>query len=561
MPKVPVYEQGQVNVARTPDVGQGAKFSAEAVGGGAGNAVNAVLDTAPMISKIYQEQKQKADQIAVSEADAKLAKLETDLLFNPKTGALNSRGKNSFDVGVVTNDEYQKSSQAILDTLSNDDQKLAFKKIALDRGGNVDRALNRHMSQESIRYDTEVTTSLVKNEQDAAIQNYADPGRVAQSLKKQEQTLREFANRNGISDESLQQQLVKAKSETHENVLNRMLSNDQDLGAMSYFKKYKNDIDPERLARIEQTLDVSSSRILSQRKVDEFIDKGLSMGAAYEEAEKVKDPKLREAVEQRISRQYAIKENAEKDALEKTHVNALNILDQTKDINEVIKNMPNEWNSFDVTKRNSLIEYAKKKTEGRDVTTDPAAFYELKLMSSAKDTRDEFISMDLTRYRNKLSDKDWRDLVGDQTALRNKDGRVEAKLDGFMSQQKVISEGFEKAGFNKKDKNELFRYNFIIDQEIATQAQTLGRKLNNEEVRKVVNDYTLDVVTKENKFWFDSKKKLFELNSDEIKTIKYKDIPSSDKLMAEQALRKKGLPVTEDRVRQLFINKYISRGR
>jgi len=557
MPKVPTYEQNQVQEANLNYATNTPKTSMETFGGGSAGIGNVINDAGKVAMQVYQQEKKRADDIALYDADAKLTKLETDLLYDPKVGALNQKGKNSFDVATTTLPEYKKRSDEILAGLSSNEQKAAFERVRSERGANIDRALQRHVSTESIRYDQEVTTNFVKNEQDLAVKSYKDPKAVAGSLLRQEQAIRDYGRRYGLPEEETQAQLLKVKSETHESIINRLISNDQEYGAQTYLNKYKGEISADKLARIEGALDIAVDRSTTQKKVDSYIGSGLSMNDAYAEAAKIGDSKLRESVENRIRVQYSIQENMKKAEFEKIHVNALNIIDQSGSLDAVIKQMPSQWASMDVGHRNSLINYAEQKAQGNTVKSDPDTFYFLKLMSSAKDTRDDFIKEDLTRYRSKLNDKDWKDLVGDQVALRNKDGKVEAKLDGFMTKHTIVKEGFKEAGFDyKDDAKELRRFNAVIDQEIANRQKGLGRELTNEEVRGVVKDYTVDVVTKENKYWFDQKKKLFNLDSSEVGRIKYGDIPPSDKLKIEQALKKKGIAPSPSAVREMFIMKF-----
>lgn len=557
MPKVPVYEQNQVQETGFNYATNTAKPSMETFGGGDAGISRVINDAGKVAMQVYQQEKKRADEVALYEADAKLTKLETDLLYDPKVGALNQKGKNSFDVATTTLPEYKKRSDEILAGLSSNEQKAAFERVRSERGSNIDRALQRHVSTESIRYDQEVTTNFVKNEQELAAKNYRDPKAVSGSLLRQEQAIRDYGRRYGLSDEETQAQLLKVKSETHENVINRLIANDQEYGAQTYVNKYKNEISADKLSRIEGALDIAVDRATSQKKVDSFIGQGLSMNEAFGEASKITDSKLRESVENRIKNQYAIQENMKRAEFEKIHVGALNIIDQTGSLDSVIKQMPSQWASMDVSHRNSLINYAEQKAQGNTVKSDPDTFYFLKLMSSAKDTRDDFIKEDLTRYRSKLNDRDWKDLVGDQTALRNKDGKVESKLDGFMNKHAIVKEGFKEAGFDyKDDAKELRRFNEVIDQEVATRQKGLGRELTNEELRGLVKDYTVDVVTKENKYWFDQKKKLFNLDASEIRSVKYKDIPPTDRLKIENALKKKGMAATQNQVREMFIMKF-----
>ena len=298
MPKVPLYQGNQIKEADIPNVAINANTSVSNYKSG----LDGALSQAPAVYDAYQEQKKKADQIAIYEADAKLSKLETSLLYDKDHGATNLKGKSSFSAPEIVSDGYNKGAKEIEDGLTNDDQKQSFAKLQLERGVSIDRTVQRHVGNEIVKYDNDTTSNFVKNEQDAAIAAYQDPARIALSIVRQKEAVQNYAERNGMPPEEATQKIADVESKTHAQVINRMLTNDQDVTADNYYKSNKDFIKGDDLAHVEKMIEAGSLRGKSQRFVDEAVKGGLSETAAIDKArsEFKDDPKLRDAAAERV---------------------------------------------------------------------------------------------------------------------------------------------------------------------------------------------------------------------------------------------------------------------
>lgn len=547
MPKVPQY-QSNVQDAAMPTAAINANTTVQRPG------MSAVLETAPMFHKIYQEQKKRADDVALTEADAKLAKLETDLLYDKDNGATFKKGKDAFEVPGLVSEGYNQGSKEIEDTLTNDDQKARFRQKQLERGVTIDRTIQRHVGAEILRHDNDTTLNYLKNEEDAAIANYKDPARVSLAVQRQREKLAEFGQRNGLGEEEIKQKTAEVESKTHAQVINRMLVNDEDMTAEQYFKANKDFIKGTDLDNVEKLLEVGTTRGKTQRFVDDAIKRGLSEPAALAEARKTEDPKLRDAMYERVKMEYGVRDSAEKKQLEDLHVNALNFIDKggAKDYTKV----PG-WSKMSVGQRNSLEEYAKSKALGKDIVTDYNVYYDLKTMASVPEMQDKFISMNLMEKRNQLSNGDFEKMVDLQSKLRQGSGEGKKIADGFRSDNAVVEEAFESAGFKKTNTEKMNAFRRRVEQEQIVQQERLGRRLNNTELQEIADKQLQQIVTKERSFWMDDKKLMFELSDDEVKNIPYKQVPQTERLKIESALKKHGKPVNEKTVAEFYARKLL----
>lgn len=550
--KVPQYES-DVKDARIGNTLIDAKGSRESFGGGSGNVAAAVGEAVTSVSKVYQEQRKKADDIKIDEIDAQLVKKETELMYD-QNGALNKKGKDTFGQIEYVNTEFDKYRGELEKELTNDYQREQFRKRYLDRATSIDRNVRRHVGTEIIRYDNDVAGNLIKNEMDAAISAYNDPERVNQSLTRQTEALDRIAKNNGWSKEEYDAKLSEIRGKTHNGVIDRYLVNDQDMDAEKYFQSVKDTITGDDLTDIEKKIENGSLRGKSQRFADEVMRSGLSESQALERARQEQDPKLRDALYDRIKMEYNMKDAAKRAALEELHVNALNLIDNGRatDLTKV-----RGWDDMISGQRNSLIEYAKAITSGKNIQTDYNTYYNLKTMASTPQTQDKFLKMNLMEYRDKLDNSHFDKMIELQGKLRKGDGSAKKTLDGFRTDSAVVKQAYEAAGLKSTDKEKLNNFNSRVEQAQLDAQERLGRKLTNKELADIANSEAKTVVVKEGWLW-DDKKKMFELSDDEVKNLRYKDVPSSDKAKIEAALKAAKKQVTEEAVRQIYIKKVLN---
>jgi hypothetical protein len=560
MPIVPVAER-QVGEAGLPQVRVQGSAPIEAFGGGQGmanaaQATNRLLDVG---TEIALKEKQRADDTRVKEAYASLVKAEQDMLLNPKSGAYTRKGKDAFGVPDEFGEQFDKTADDISAGLADEDQRAMFNQIRMQRRTQFDGDLKQHLAKEAQVYEKQVTDSALSAAMDEAVVNYKNPERVAQSLKDQEALVRDYWGKQGAANEVIEQKVREQASVAHASIIERFINNDEDMAAAEYFKANKDFItDGETRVRIEKALEDGSLRGESQRQSDAIMSQGLSMTKALEEVKKIEDPKLRDLVQDRLRGDYALKEAARRDALEKSHINSLNILDQSGgDIDQVMRRP--EWRGFSQSERTGLMAYARSKKEGRDIDTDFSLYYGLRQM--AVDDPNDFKSVNLAdpKYLNSLNKTDRETMVDLQMKMRNGDGAIKSTLDGFRSDDSIVNDALKsmdinpnaKAGSRDAERAALFRRK--VDEEIQRRQEATGKKATNKDTQEIADMFSIEGITKKNTFWFDEKKRFFEVTPDNSEfEIKSDTIPQSDRAKIEDALRRRNMPITEENILKLY---------
>lgn len=260
MPKVPTYTP-QVQQSGAPNVRVSSDAPIEAFGGN-NPAFGAAAGLGEQVAKIGAQEKQKADDVATTEAYTKTLEMKNRLFWNPQGGVMSRKGKDAFGVFDEFMPQFDKETDAIEQGLANGEQRQMYRSMRLKLQADFDGELQRHVSQERKVYDDQTTETGLAAERDNAIKNYLAPGAVDESLRMQKALVAAHAQRNGMDDEFSNQKFLEVASKTHAAVIDRMLTNDQGKLAEEYFGKYKDSIKGDDLARVEKAID--DQRTLTQ---------------------------------------------------------------------------------------------------------------------------------------------------------------------------------------------------------------------------------------------------------------------------------------------------------
>jgi hypothetical protein len=329
-----------------------------------------IRPAAANIADVAMFEQRKANEIAVMDADRRLAEFENSALYDSKNGALNLRGKDAFDAPERVIGEYDKLYGEAYNALGNDAQKQAFQRYGLSRRRDVDRTLQQHVSKERRRYDDETTESLVANELQAAVFNHTDPERIAHSVERITYHYSAYAKRNGLPGDWSKRKIEETVSKAHAGVVQRYLATGDDILASKYYKVNKGSVSGTDAVILERAIEEGSIRGESQRRADEIILKhgqDADRAAAMEEVKKIDDPKVRDAATSRIESYFTNKHTAETERRDKQFIAATNVVDRTMDETKINSSV---WSNLTLGQRAALKEYAKNKREGVEPTLD-----------------------------------------------------------------------------------------------------------------------------------------------------------------------------------------------
>lgn len=532
MPIVPKLEQGNVQT-RQLDLGRvdtRVDFASEAPQ----KAFN-------QVTALAQQAKDQADTAEVMRADRELTDLENKL----QKEALNKKGRDSFGLPEQIEDSFASASDKIKESLSNDKQRSLYEKLKQDKITRLDRTIQRHVAVERKSYQDAETESYLKTQKDYALTNSYDPEKVGYSINSQVAALTAHATANGLGPEWVKQKTMDAESKTHAAVINKMIGDGNDIAAEEYYNKYKPGITGEELAQVNKEVEIATLRGKSQRTSDEIWSKGKSYLASVDDAKQIEDPKLRDAVIDRIGDLHRQKKMHEQEQMHELNLIATNIIDKT---NDYYKIPPAIIEKFTNSERASLQSYAGMKREGRmKMQDDIKTWGDLNTLKAA--APDKFLDIDFSnpQYLTQLTPNSIKSFMDDQNKLR--EGKAS---EGFMRQQQIVGDAVKSMRIDK-DSDDALLFNRVVDEQVQLFSQENGRKPNNQELRQITDELSIKVVTDKGWLW-DTKKRKFQLtDKDAPQDIEIDEIPSGKIEQIKSFLLKKGKQATEKNIKELYL--------
>lgn len=563
MPVVPIVRR-QVQAAGLPDVKLTAAQTPESLGAqpndpvasaliGAGHSAETLgLET---FGRIVDEERKKADQVAVLSADTALAKWENQAIYDPQNGALTKKGKDALGVPETVGDDFNKRADEIDATLTTPEQKMAFRRIRAERSINVDSTLRRHTLAEMQQYQAGELDSSLVNSRSAAISNSADPKRVGLELQRQIDAIDTHAKQLGFGPEEVQKQKDATTSATLVGVIENELAQGHNKVAQTYFDETKGQIKGDALARIEKSLKEGTVRAEGQKQSDAIIAAGGTLSQQLEKARAITDPEIRDRATEYIEHHNAVQDKIQRDDLEAASKAAFNALDSSN--GNLRKIPPTAWESFPGSVKASLRAYAEKLASGETIETDWKTFYGL--VDKAGTDPNSFAAENILSYRGKLANAEFKQMADLQLSIRNKDSKAREPLAEFGTEAQIVSDSLQQYGFETEpSKQSSDEKNAIAElrRRVREQVGLLKKKdITQKDIQSIVDGILSQKADVKGSWWglvpfngvslFGSSKRVIDL--------KIGDVPAADKDQITQALRSKGKPISDATILDLYI--------
>lgn len=404
MPQVPTYSRPRVGRNQIPGVRVSGEAPASAFMPQKGIDLAPTLD---IVAKTIEREQVKADQIALTAADARASRLETDLLHG-QNGVLYREGKNAFGAPEEVGEAWSKGVSQIMNELKTPQQKEAFAQRIQQRWTSIDTQVQRHVASERNRFDLAESKNLIQAESDAAIKNYNDPERVQQSIGRTVEAITALGQRQGWGESTLESAVSGALSNIHAGVIDAMLTDDQDITAQNYYNKYQDQISGEASVKIKASLEEGSLRGKSQRESDKiYTENRGNQGAALEAARQIEDPKLRDETERRLLHRFSVDRQVERESENDAYVTAANYIDAKPGRGARAAVPPALWNTLKPTQRRSLEIYANggRGSGGSSSSSNEKVWLDF-LELDTDDVKDLTRSEFETKYLSKLGASD-----------------------------------------------------------------------------------------------------------------------------------------------------------
>lgn len=544
--------------------------TAAAYGGAIGDSLSQIGEGLYRdVQAIKLTEQRQQDAIRVQTAEAQVSDWELKTIYDPKTGALSKTGVNAFNLPDEVSASYDQTIGDIRNGLSSDAQRAAFDRAIANRKPSILGRVNTHVLGQMNAVGQESYRSYIGNSRALAQQNAGDPARVATEIENQREHTVVEAGRLGLDAETTKRMVSSVTSDTHVAVLDQLLATENDVGAKDYFSQVKGEIEGPALPQVEKALNVGRTRGESQRQFDAIMLQAATEQEAIEKAREIKDPEIRDSVEDRVQSEWRLRKQRDREAKEetiRTHAEAIdkimldagNRIDAVGTIQKAIS--PAAWAQLMPNEKVALENYAKRKQGGGEVETDWNAYYSLRLLAENPATRNDFADPSKTNlmlYIAKLGKTEFKELVGLQGAIRQKDTTKTEELlshDGLQSRMvtdAMLSIGLDPTaldnpsakGYDKiaVDRGVAFRRS--VRENVAGLEARQGKKATDEQVQEIVDNLIVkaDVVIPGSLWGTKLQEKfLFEAGPKDTLIITADDVPKSERAIAIAVLKKLG---------------------
>jgi hypothetical protein len=549
VPIVPGYGQPRVDLQPQPRAYKQNTSTPETYGAGVGASLERIGTT--LFDQLYQKQRQKADQVALLDADTQLGSWATTALLDPQHGALTVHGKDALGLPEQVLPNFDEVAGKISQGLASDDQRQAFAAQTARRRAALEERLSAHVADEMQNYDATATDAGVKLAATSAIANAGNPHRVNDDLSRGLAIIADHGTRMGMSADAVALQAQAFTTAVHSGVIDRLLAQGNDQVAQVWYDETKNQISGDAQAHIEAALAEGTLRAQAQKQADAILAKGGTLTEQRDQAKAITDPKLRDEVTQRLEHEAVVNEAAARDQERAVLTDAYNRVDQTHSVASI---PPSVWSTLDGGARASLRSYAEQLARGVPVTTDDPTYYRL-MMLAAKDP-DSFVTENLLRYKSKLGESDFKQLTEMQVSITRGDRKsADAQLDDFRTETQVVDEALTLHGIDTTGKvgktNEVAvaRLRRMVGDQVAALQRNTAHKATNADVQGIVDNILTRQVDVPGG-WFG----LFGPGHKRVIDLTIDDVPPASKAKIALNLKARGQVANDDAILQAYID-------
>jgi hypothetical protein len=200
-------------------------------------------------------EKIRADQTATEEAQAKMLAAHNDILYNPQTGILGSKGKDALQAQEEGRKRFQDAATQIMGTLHGSTQQGPFQKWVQQQSYDFDRVASAHVDQQLAAHDKASLGEVVANSSALAAAGHGDPNIIKNNLSTIDTNLDNFAKRNRLDSDQAATQKSDVHGNFHAGVVTEMMDQGFYKQAQDYFDANVNDVPPKMRKDIQDYID------------------------------------------------------------------------------------------------------------------------------------------------------------------------------------------------------------------------------------------------------------------------------------------------------------------
>ena len=523
----------------------------------------AAQELSPAFTELHKAEIQN-DTIMAEDALNQYRSSQIELTVGQE-GFTKIRGKDVVNTPFLENYEKRlaKSKNDIAATLANDNQREIFERRSQIPTLQYNESLKRHIASEQDNNAKEILKSTLATELSNVSNNYSNPLAIESSKQRNAYAIDQEAARSGWSKERIDLEKRASLSSIHTAVISNALANDQWQYAQQYYRKNKGDIaDPN--GRVALALEEGGLRGRSQSNADSIVAQYRDLPEALEAARKIKDPKLRDATEERVRRQISDRKQDDIRLKNAVFIEAVKTVEQTGDADRID---PARYAELGPDQRNALKILADRKRSGQAAKQDDEVWLKFTSMAPGAIARMDEAEL-ITNYKPHLSPENWDTASRRWQAARNAAmGNPEhmTKIKDELTFEQRFADTVRSSGILPKDKTigslkgdnagMVSKLRQAAADDVLAYKRSSGKDyVPPEEVQRIINKRVLQTVFVDNPWWYDKEKPLAALSEEEKAKayIPIKKIPAPDVVKIKNYARSLGVNVSERQIERAY---------
>jgi hypothetical protein len=561
---VPRYNPDAVAAPQPFNAPRAQGVGPEAFGAGVGTGLQGASHSA---NTVIGEEIDKANRTAAIESRTSLDQAEVDLLYHPEKGALAKRGKDAFNIEETTLQTFDAKTGEIENSLGNEAQKNAFRLMAGQRRVEVDKQIQRHVHGEMKTYAEETNKASLESTLNNVITNYQDPERVEQERKFGLAVIMSDTENKGLPPALVKMKIDTWESMVQKGVIERMAVTDP-VKAKEYFEANRDKLLGTEAVKIEHTLKPlaeAQEGLSAANKVFYATDPKTPLAdmvkAIHDQFPN--SPNVVKHAEGEIHSLYAAREEGVKKAIDAAEKSIYSYLTPITLAGKVPKrsDVPADaWLALSKLDPEKADKIGLSLQQRQEHATDRGRAEKDRLDTKA--TEDNLttwgllktdpkhlgtVNLDALLHEHKINKSQYQDLKTDQLAISTGKGDHETKIlsdkaavDSVLATVKITQ---------KKDAAGYAKFYQKLTEKMKTFEVDNTRKPKQDEVLTMARGLLAEV-SQDVSFWpIDKTVPAFKADLAKVR------VPAEDRKAIEAALKKNGRPVTDDAIKQLYIER------
>lgn len=282
-------------------------------------AVKGLTDLTKIGMEIAHKENEKAEESAAVADDLELAKLGDTLLYDPDTGALNTRGKNAFGTPKAVNEGWRKGIESLQKQSMTARRRDNLMQNIARRQREINNRVNLHVVGETQRYEDETDSSAMEMAvMESDRDGHNNPDLTESRLLSIDGILEKQARTKGHDDKWLVVQKFKLHDRVRTGVLAQMMQHEMYSQAEDYLIMHGNEIKPEHIKDMKEMIKSGDSTSRALAAVDRASSssyevtpgkvRGLGLLASAG-VKIIEEPKTREELLDRVRKDPTVKDD------------------------------------------------------------------------------------------------------------------------------------------------------------------------------------------------------------------------------------------------------------